>query len=470
MTPLILPMLIIPVIALASILFSKGKTAKRIVKISTALNLLITFVILLSSIMSGSVNISEQYSYISSMGISLGLSINIVSLALLIMSSVVLFATALAGNPENEHPKLSSALVALFQFASVGLFTSASMFLFFVFWDIGVIALFFMINTLGSANSRQASMNFLIYEIAASSLLLLGILMIYFYTPVHSFNIQSIIANAASIPTNVQTAIFFILFGAFMINMPLFPAHFWLPDAHTEASTQGSMLLSGILTKFGGFGMLLLFMMLPISHTYAIYIAVLAIVSTFYSVLVLMKQTDIKRIIAYSTIVEMGIIMLGISAGNAFGTYGATYAMLSHGLAVALMFLVVGSLKHIFGERNISILKGTVINATLTTYTFIVGVLAMVGFPLTAGFIADILLFIGALQAFGILGLLPLLALIIMGAFLYFVISKSMLSSKEHSEPVDFITIEQKIGYAILVFFIFLYGFLPFMILNLVKI
>ena len=145
-----------------------------------------------------------------------------------------------------------------------------------------------------------------------------------------------------------------------MINMPLFPMHFWLPDAHTEASTQGSMMLSGVLTKFGGFGMVL-FSMLPIASKYSLYVAILAAVSTFYAVFILIKQTDLKRIIAYSTIVEMGIIMIGISAGNVFGTFGAVYAMLSHGLTVALMFLAAGVIKHIFGERNISVLKGTVV-------------------------------------------------------------------------------------------------------------
>ena len=313
-------------------------------------------------------------------------------------------------------------------------------------------------------------MNFLIYEIFASSLLLLGIMLIYFFTPVHSFDISTITSSASLIPARMQSLIFFVLFLAFMINMPLFPMHFWLPDAHTEASTQGSMLLSGILTKFGAFGMLTLFAMLPISANYSVYIAIIAAVSAFYSVFLLIRQTDIKRIIAYSTIVEMGIIMVGIAARNTFGTYGAAFAMLSHGLTVALMFLLVGVIKHVFGERSILALKGTVIKAASTTYVFIIAVLAMVGFPLTAGFIADVLLFIGSVQAFGLLGVVPLIAILLMGAFLYFVINKSMMSSKEYSHTVDYVAMEQKIGYFVLLFFIFLYGILPFTILNLVKI
>lgn len=463
-------MLAIPVVAALAILATGKRYSRRIILASTIANVIMVMLIFLSSIISGSISVSEQYPYISSLGVSLGFGINTISLVLLIMSSVVLLAAALSGNPENENPKFAALMIALFQLAATGLFSSSNLFLFFIFWDIGVIAMFLMINVLGSANRKAASFNFLVYEIFASMLLLLAIILIYFYTPVHSFDIQYIASNAASIPSRMQTIIFILLFGAFMINMPIFPMHFWLPDAHTEASTQGSMMLSGILTKFGGFGMLLLFLMMPVSAKYAIYVAGLAIVSIFYSVFLLMYQTDIKRIVAYSTIVEMGIILVGISAGNAFGTYGATYAMLSHGLAVALMFLLAGVIKYIFGERNISMLKGTVVNAASTTYSFLIGAFAMVGLPLTAGFIADILLFIGSFQAFGIMGLVPLFALVLMGAFLYFVIGKSMLSSKEHSETVNFVALDQKIGYALLIFFIFLFGILPFTILNLVKI
>lgn len=470
MLPLILPMIIISLLSLAAIMLTKKSYSRKIAIVSTSINLAITLGIFISAVASGIANLSEQYSYISSLGISIGFRINPIVLALLIMSSVVIFAASLAGNPEKESPKLSSALMVLFQIAAIGLFTSSNLFGFFIFWDIGVIAMFFMINILGSANRKSASMNFLIYEIFASSLLLLGILLIYFYTPVHSFDIAYILANASSIVPGMQAIIFGVFFVAFMINMPIFPMHFWLPDAHTEASTQGSMLLSGVLTKFGGFGMLILFSLLPIASSFAPYIALLAGASVFYSVLLLMRQKDIKKIIAYSTIVEMGIILVGITTLNNFGTYGAAYAMLSHGLAIALMFLLAGVIKHIFGERNIDVIKGTVAEAASTTYSFLFGTLAMIGFPLTAGFIADVLLFIGAFQAFGILGMVPLLALVMMGAYLYYVISKSMLSTKEYSETVDYVGLEQKIGYAVFIFFILFYGLLPFTILSLVKI
>ena len=165
----------------------------------------------------------------------------------------------------------------------------------------------------------------------------------------------------------------------------------------------------------------------------------------------------------------MSVIMVGIAASNVLGTYGAVYAMLSHGLAIALMFLVVGSLKHIFGERSINVLKGTVASAASTSYSFLMGSLSMVGFPLTAGFVADILLFIGSASAFGIVGLLPLVALMLMGMFMYFVMERSVFSVREKSKPVDFITAEQKLGYAIFLSMIFIFGVLPFTVLGLLR-
>jgi NADH-quinone oxidoreductase subunit M len=385
------------------------------------------------------------------------------------MSSVVLLATALSGSPENDKPKTASMLIELFQISAIGLFSSANLFLFFIFWSIGVVSMFLMINALGSANRVHASINFIVYALFASALLFFGIMLAYFHTPLRSFDIQYIISNASLIDPVTQALIFLSLFIAFMVNMSIFPMHLWLPDAHAEASTQGSMLLSGIFTQFGAFGMLLLFMMLPISSKYAGFVAVLATVSAVYSALVLLSQHDMKRIVAYSTMVEMGIILLGISSSSSIGTYGALFMMFSQGLAAALMFLVVGTAKHIFGERDIRLLKGVVVDAGPTAYAFVAGALAMVGFPLTTGFIGYLLIFLGAVSAFGAYGAIALLAPLLMGAYMYFVINRSMLSAKGHSASVDLIGSAQYLGYALLLSFIVLFGVLPYILLSLLK-
>ena len=466
MTILIGLMLLVSALASVFILALDSKLSKRLAIAGSGIVLAIAILILVSSLLQGSLSMNESYPYISAFNISLQLQMTPINFILVLMTAIVAFAAILSGNPERAGVKTANTLIMLFEFSAIGLFTSANLFIFFIFWDIGVIALFFMINVLGSANRRYASIKFIIYEIFASSLLLLGIMMIYFYTPVHSFNISSITAAASSIPQSTQELIFIPLFAAFAVNMPLFPVHFWLPDAHTEASTQGSMLLSGVLTKFGAYGMLLIFTMLPIANKLAVPIAVLAGFSTIYAAFVTMMQHDIKRVIAYTTIIDMGIILVAIAAMNAFGTYGAVYAMFAHGVTIALMFLSVGCLHHIFGSRDMKVVKGVVSKAASTGYSFIMGVFGITGVPLTAGFIADVLIFIGAIQAFGLAGALPLVGLLMIGAFFYLVVNRSFMMTKDPSQPIEYIGMEEKAGYAILMGSMLLFGIFPFLLLG----
>jgi proton-translocating NADH-quinone oxidoreductase chain M len=467
MLPIIALMMVANLAGLGAIAVSGRRASKMATVAAAAASLALTLVALL--IMAGGGSVAESWAYLPYLGVALSFGLSGVSALLLLMSNIVILVAALSGNPESEKIRLSGAMMTAFQMAAIGIFSSANLLLFFIFWDIGVVALFVMINVLGSANRRAASINFLVYEIFASAMLLLGILLIYAYAPSHTLSIGALRDAASAMPANVQMAVFVLLFIAFMTNMPIFPMHLWLPDAHTEASTQGSMLLSGILTKFGGFGMLLLFSLLPVWRPYAGYIAALATVSAVYSALIMIRQTDLKRVIAYSTIVEMGVILVAISAGSALGSEGAAYGMLSHGLTVALMFLSVGTIKYMFKERSTQRLRGLISAAGASSYAFIVGALSMVGFPLTSGFIADLFIFLGAVQSFGIYGLAPLAAILVMGAFMYTLISKDIISTRAISKSVDFAGIDIDAGYAVLAGAIVLFGVMPFLALGILR-
>ncbi len=466
---ILLSLIAVPILFLALMLLTKRRSGS-LATISTFISLVIVVYLLIFSIINKSASINESYSYISSLGIGFDLSLNSISLVLLLMSSIILFVTALSGNIKKEMERTASILLVLFQIGATGLFLSGNLFLFFIFWDIGVIAPFFMINILGSANRRNASYKFIIYEIFASALLLFGIILIYIFAPGHSLSIAGLSSSLSQMPMYVQQLTFILLFLAFMINMPIFPLHSWLPDAHTEASTQGSMVLSGILTKFGGFGMLIIFTSFTIAHNYSFYIAVLSVVSAFYAALLIMRQHDIKRIVAYTTIIEMSIIMFAITAMNTLGLYGALFAMLAHGLVVALMFLAAGSIEHAFSERSIDVLKGIAADAKLTSYVFLVGILAITGVPLTTGFIADVAMFLGAIGAYGAYAVIPLFSLVLLGGFMYYVVNKSIFSTKERTQSSAFIGSSQKIGYAILLASIFIFGIIPSIILNIINI
>lgn len=467
MLPFIGIMLVALAVGVAAAGLADQENSRNVGLVFSGIVAALAIVLLVYFILVGSISYYESYQYyLPSLNVLLSFTLNPISFVLLFMTSIVAFVTLLSGNPEHESERLSTSLILLFELSAVGLFASSNLFLFFIFWDVGVVALFFMLYMLGSANRRKAAMKFIMYEIMASLLLLFAIMIIYFYTPLHSFDIQYIEANAGQIPANTQTLLFVLLFLAFLTNMPVFPLHLWLPEAHTEASTQGSMLLSGVLTKFGGYGMLLLFLMIPISTEYSNYVAVLAGISAIYIAFVLMTQHDIKRVIAYTTITEMSIILLGIASLNQFGILGATYGMLAHGFTIALMFLAAGTIGHVFGTRDYRFLKGMVSNAVSTAYTFLAGVFATTGVPLTAAFIGDILIFIGAVRAFGLFGAVPLISILLFGVFLYYIVDKSFLSTREQSQAVEPVEASQEAGFAILLFFIFLFGVLPFVVLN----
>ncbi len=468
MQGILLLMTLFPLAFLAAAMLSGSRRGPAIAALSNAVSIAILAYAALSS--GGTLSISESFSYITTIPISFSLRLNPASFMLLIMSYIVLLAASVAGNHEKESQKLAASLIILLQVAATGLFLSGNLFLYFIFWDIGVITSFFFLYSMGSPLRRPAAMKFLIYEMFASVLLLLGIITLYFGTPVHSFNIAYITANAALIGTTSQLLVFAFLITAFLINMGIFPLHFWLPDAYTEASTQGSMVLSAVLSKFGAFGVFILFAMLPIGAEAAKYTAALGAISAFYAAFLMFNHKDIKRMISYSSILEMGIILIGLSTLNVIGTYGAVYAMLAHGLTIALMFLAAGSLTHVFGTRDIRTLAGAVSRAKSTAYSFVFAAFSATGLPLTTGFIADLLIFIGAYAAFGFSGIVPLLSIVMLGAYMYFIIEKSILSTRKESEVITHASASQAFGYALLIGSILLFGILPFTLLGFVKI
>jgi NADH-quinone oxidoreductase subunit M len=452
-------------IAMALVARYRGR-AKMISTAVAALSLVLSVWMIVQFAISGNPSAGLYIPYLN-IGVSFGLTG--ISAVLLLMAEIVILASAASGNTEKAGFAASAALLSLFQIAAVGVFTSLNLLLFFIFWDIGVIALFLMINVLGSERRHAASVNFILYELFASAMLLLGIILLYSYLPAHSLNIGYIASAAGSLPQNIKVLVLVSLFLAFMTNMAIFPMHFWLPDAYAEASTQGSMLLGGVLTKFGGYGMIILFTLSGIASGYSSYIAALAIGSTIYAVLMLIRQKELKRIIAYSAMLEMGIIMVAVAAANSTATYGAVYGMFAQGISIALAFLAVGVIKRLFDETNVDRIRDILSGAKSAAYSFALAALSIFGFPLTAGFIAEILIFFGAVQAFGLYGLLPLVGILIMAGYFYSVISRSILSKSRPTKASGSPMLSERLGFYGLSIAVIVFGILPFLIIGLLK-
>ncbi len=400
------------------------------------------------------------------LGINFGFALTNITFVFAMLTAIVFLAAAIANIVFIKEEKLGyNSLFMLAESAVLGIFLSENLFLLYLFWDTAIIIFFFMLFHFGGYDRRYAAVKFVLYSIFSSAMLLIGIMMIYFYMPVHTFNISQVISSAGLIPHTEQLEVLIVLMLAFMVKLPVFPFHSWAPDAYSEAPAGSAMLLSGVLSKFGAYGMLLLFISLPIAKTYSIYFAELFAFSAIYAAFVAMNQKELRRMLSYLSISEMGIIAFGISSLNSVGIAGALVGIFGHALIIALLFLLAFSIEKAFGTSILARLKGLLNGSKLIGYVFIFGVLATLGLPLTSGFISDLLILLGSAKSFGLIILLPLFAILINGAYLFWVYER-VFTAKE--EPRIY---EKQNGYiyaamALLLVFIIIIGILPSIILN----
>ena len=447
MLPILLLMVFLPFLAIIPITLLSERSGHKISLVISLVVLVLAILAVVIASQSGAAVLSFSQGYIGSIGINLEFQLTSLTTILVVMTAIVFFAASLVNSYFiTKDQRLYSVIFMLVEGGAIGIFLSANLFLFYVFWEIAEFAMFFIIFGFGGYDRRYAAIKFIIYSIVASLLLLVAIMLLYYSVTPHTFNILQLEHAASKIPVGMQPIITLLLLVAFMIKAPVFPFHNWLPDAHTEAPTTGSMILAGVLLKFGGYGLILMFLMVPFAAHYASYIAVVFGFSAIYGALVALRQTHLKRMIAYTSIVDMGIIAVAIAAVSSFGTTGALYGMLSHALAISLLFLVAGTIERVYGTLIIEKLKGISESAPKLAYLFIFGALAVIGLPLTAGFVGDLLIFIGAYGSFGVIGLIPLAAILLVGAYLFWVIEKSFLNVNQKSERYN--VLERPIVYA----------------------
>ena len=350
----------------------------------------------------------EEISWIPSLGAAYRVGIDGISYPLVLLSAI-LFVVALVFSCEvTDRTRAYVSLVLLLETASLGVFLALDLLLFYVFFEVNLVAMYFLIAGWGHAGRQRAALTFFLYTLIGSLPLLLAILALYLGAHPHTFDMRSII-GAPPLSGGAAMLVFLAFFIAFGIKTPLFPFHTWLPAAHVEAPTAGSVLLAGVLLKFGTYGFIrfALEMTPQAFHAVAPLVGALAVFSALYGAFAALAQTDLKRMVAYTSVNHMGYVILGIAAAAALGggsartvaLDGATLQMVSHGIVTGALFLLVGMLQDRAGTREMGDFGGLLRVVPVLGWSFILAAFASLGLPALAHFPAEFQIFLGTFHA-----------------------------------------------------------------------
>lgn len=348
------------------------------------------------------IQLFETHSWNPRFGTSFSLGIDGLSLPLVVLATLLCLIAVLASGSVRERVKGYYLLLLLLEAALLGVFLARDWSLFYIFWELTLIPLFFLIDRYGGENRHRAAINFVLYTMGGSVFMLIGLLVLFDASPSHSFSMADMKAGALALPVAAQTAILLGFLIGFAVKMPVFPFHGWLPLAHVEAPSPVSILLSGILLKMGSYGLIRAVDTLP-AGAFALqdWLAGLALVSLLYGAVLAWKQRDLKAMVAYSSVSHMGVVLLGIAALNAAGLTGAVMQMVAHGLVAGALFLLVGQLYQRTHTRDVAAYGSLTATAPRFAMFTVIAFVGAIGMPGTAGFIAELHALIGGFERWG---------------------------------------------------------------------
>ncbi len=368
--------------------------------ITTAIDLVLVGWLVAGFDVTKGMQFTENFDWVPQAGIRYHLAVDGISISMLALSALLTFLSVLVSWNVKDRPKGYFAMMLLLLVGMNGVFVALDFVLFYVFWELVLVPMFFMIGLWGGPRREYASIKFFLYTLFGSVFMLVGILALYLHNGANTFDMLELtkLGAAGAFAGSFGWWVFLAFFLGFAVKVPVWPFHTWLPDAHVEAPTAGSVLLAGILLKMGTYGFIRISLpMLPeAAKSFSYFIAVLAVISIIYGAAVSFAQTDLKKLVAYSSVSHMGFVMLGIAAGNVEGINGAVAVMFSHGVITGMLFMMVGIVYERTHTRTIADLSGLVAHVPVTGGIFAFTAIASLGLPGLAGFVGEFLSLLGA--------------------------------------------------------------------------
>jgi NADH-quinone oxidoreductase subunit M len=348
----------------------------------------------------------ERFEWVPQLGISYHLSVDGISVVLILLTTL-LSAVAILSSWTAIHERVKEYLIflLLLETGMIGVFMARDLLLFYVFWEVMLIPMYFLIGIWGGPRRIYATIKFVLYTLVGSLLMLVAILYLYQASAnaggTATFDLETAFRVAPTLPQQAQFWLFLAFGLAFAIKVPMFPFHTWLPDAHVEAPTAGSVILAGVLLKMGTYGFLRFCMVLfpAITVQLAPTMILIGVIGIVYGALVALVQTDVKKLVAYSSVSHLGFVMLGMFALNQQGMQGAVLQMINHGLSTGALFLLVGMIYERRHTREISDFGGLWKVLPVYTAVFMITMLSSVGLPGLNGFVGEFLILLGGFEA-----------------------------------------------------------------------